>query len=179
MDPLPLTVIALAMAMLFATAAFGKWRDQAGFRAILAGYRLLPQWSLGPAVTMIPLAEAAVALLWLLPPARIAASAASAALLLLYASALAVNLLRGRTDMSCGCRFGGTDRISWWLVARNLLLCGAAVTAGLPAGARALGPADYGVAVMAALAAVLLYLCMHQLAGNAAVAARAAALRRS
>ena len=50
-----------------------------------------------------------------------------AILLLLFAAAMAVNLRRGRADIDCGCALGLLkERISWPLVARNLVLAAAA-----------------------------------------------------
>ncbi|WP_289141256.1 MauE/DoxX family redox-associated membrane protein [uncultured Brevibacillus sp.] len=44
-------------------------------------------------------------------------------LLILYSVAIAINLLRGRRDISCGCGgVAGNHPISWLLVLRNLLL---------------------------------------------------------
>lgn len=44
-------------------------------------------------------------------------------LMLIFSVAMAINLVRGRTDLSCHC--GGTigdHRISWWLIGRNGLM---------------------------------------------------------
>lgn len=68
----------------------------------------------------IPLAELVAGLglisgLLLLP-----ATILSLGLLLLFSGAIAVNLVRGRRDLSCHCAGAlGNHRISWWLIGRN------------------------------------------------------------
>lgn len=51
-------------------------------------------------------------------------------LLLMYSIAIAINLLRGRNHISCGCGgLAGDQVLSWWLVARNILLFASALYA--------------------------------------------------
>lgn len=166
-DPVPGLAMALCLAALFAAAAFGKLADLAAFRAVLAGYRLVPQPLLVSLAAAIPAVEAALAVAWLAPALRPDAAVLSSVLLGVYAAAVAVNLWRGRAGISCGCSFGGGDRLSWWLVARNGVLVLAAVLAGVTPSDRALGAFDYAVAAAIATAAALLYLAAQQLIGNA------------
>lgn len=49
----------------------------------------------------------------------------SITLVIMYTSAIIINLLRGRRDISCGCGgIVGNDLLSWWLVLRNMFLLG-------------------------------------------------------
>jgi hypothetical protein len=165
-DPLPATVIAFCLAVLFASAAGAKLLDIGRFRDVLAGYRVLPPRIVPVFAWLVPTLEALLALGWLAQPG-LTVAASSAALLSIYAAAIAVNLLRGRTDISCGCSFGNTDRVSWWLVARNSLIALAALGPGVPTQAgRALQATDYLVAGAATLAAIVLYLAGRQLMAN-------------
>ena len=52
------------------------------------------------------------------------AAVGTAALMLVYAMAMAINLLRGRAWIDCGC--GGGESLSWLLVARNGIFAAAA-----------------------------------------------------
>jgi hypothetical protein len=94
----------------------------------------------------------------------------------MYGGALAVNLLRGRRQIDCGCGLsgaaGGEQPLSWWLVARNVVLALLAVIAGLPQSGRELGFFDALTLAAATLAAVLLYAGSSQLIRNGALAAR-------
>jgi hypothetical protein len=90
----------------------------------------------------------------------------------MYAAAIAINLRRGRAHISCGCGFGGASGgdqpLSWWLVARNLLLGALALLATLPATSRALGAYDWLTLALALAASGLLYAGASQLMRNGA-----------
>ena len=144
-DPAIGTLLSGAFALLFASAAFHKARHFAHFAAVFRAYRLVPPAL--PLAAFVPILELSVAAGLLLPVARPAAAVTGAALLLLYATAIGVNLLRGRHDLSCGC--GGPDErrpIAAWMVVRNLLLAtlargrGAAVGHAGAAGERISSP---------------------------------------
>jgi hypothetical protein len=175
-DPLFGTAIAIGLAGLLFSAAWHKVAFHAAFVAALGNYRLLPSWLVRPAAALLPVAEAALALGWLAGGRGRLVASATAALLLVYAAALAVNLLRGRRQIDCGCGFSGAagdeQPLSWWLVTRNVLLASLAGLAGLPDSGRNLGSFDGLTLVAATLAAVLLYAGASQLIRNAALAAR-------
>ncbi|MCC7464125.1 MAG: methylamine utilization protein MauE [Gammaproteobacteria bacterium] len=165
-----------ALALLFAHAAWHKWRALAHFGAQLAAYRLLPAWLLGMATLGIPLVEAGIALALLAPATRAAAAASGAALLLGYAVAMGINLGRGRRDLDCGCA-GPAERrpIAAWMVWRNILLGAVLLAVSQPWAARTLGPTDWltiggGLSVL-----VLLYAALERLLGQ--VLPRSAVLR--
>ena len=152
-DPAIGTLLAGAFALLFASAALHKVRDLALFAQILAAYRVLP--GAARLAWLVPLTEVLVGAGLLLPGTRAAAAAIGAGMLVLYALAMAVNLLRGRRELSCGC--GGPDDrrpIGAWMVWRNLLLAGALALVTLPWTIRPLQALDFltvaaGVAVTA------------------------------
>lgn len=109
----------LFAAGLFASAALHKLRTFTEFTGFMAGYRLLPRVVVPAAAAVIVLAEI-VAVAGALSASSLTAFLPGA-LLLLYAGAMGVNLLRGRRDIDCGC--GGTPMpLSWSLVLRNGLL---------------------------------------------------------
>jgi hypothetical protein len=142
------------------------------FRAVLLDYRLLPAALVPLAAWTVAAAELLIGMLWFAGgtvPALVTASA-TAALLATYALAVAINLLRGRVHISCGCGLSGSgnERLSWALVWRNGVLVLAAIAAAVPATTRELQWLDY-VTLLAALGAItLIYVGSAQLLGNAA-----------
>jgi hypothetical protein len=140
-DPAIGTLLAGTFALLFASAALHKVRDLAVFAEVLRAYRVLPQ---GLAVSWaLPLLEGLIAAGLLLPATRRAAALAGALLLVLYALAMALNLHRGRRDLSCGCgSFAERRPIAPWMVGRNVILCVALAGPAFPWSARTLEPVD-------------------------------------
>jgi len=121
-----MTVLVLAarvfLAAWFAASVAHKLRDTAGFVTTVDQYRLLPRMLAAPAAFAITGAEvlAIGGLLWL--PSALGPVVA-VLLLGLFALAMAINLLRGRREIACGCSLGtAADTIGWGLVARNGLL---------------------------------------------------------
>jgi len=155
MDPAIDTALRLALALLFLAAAWHKLRDPRGFRVALADYRLLPAATTSAVAALLVTAEVAAAVLLLVATPRAAGPLLGAALLALYAGAVAVNLLRGRRHIDCGCGAGGAT-LTWSLVARNAILLAAALACLTSPRARALGWVDAlsVVGTVAALAAL-------------------------
>jgi hypothetical protein len=138
-DPVVQGALHAGAALLFGAAAFHKLRDPAGFRASLAGYRLLPARALPMVAAGLALAELALAAGCLAPATAPAACLAGAVLVVAYAGAVAANLARGRRAIDCGCGGpGGRRPLSGGLVVRNVVLAALLVLAALPAGARSL-----------------------------------------
>jgi hypothetical protein len=118
----------LFMAVVFAVAAIGKMREWNAFEGVVANYRLLPAFAVRPVAYLLPPVELAVAGA-LLSGAAAWPEIAAAVLLCLFAVAMAVNLLRGRRHIDCGCYSSALKQsLRWALVCRNvlmaLLLCG-------------------------------------------------------
>lgn len=169
MDASPLLAAAAGFALLLGTAAWRKLGALEAFAALAEDYRLLPRWLLAPAALVIALAEAVLALLWLAAPwfrdAAWLAGTGTAALMLVYASAMAINLLRGRAWIDCGC--GAGESLSWMHVMRNALFAALAVTPlALPASGW--GWTDAAFAALLLGVAAALHLASNALLGNAA-----------
>jgi uncharacterized membrane protein YphA (DoxX/SURF4 family) len=176
LDPGVGYLLLIALGLLFAHAAWHKWRGLARFREQLAAYRLLPGALLGPFGVAVPLAESAIALLLLPPMTRPWAAAVGAALLLGYAAAMAINLGRGRRDLDCGCAGPAVRRpIAAWMVWRNALLSALLLVASQPLSARTLSGSDLLTVGGGLLALVLLYGALERLLGQ--IMPRGAALR--
>jgi hypothetical protein len=128
--------IRVLVALLFLTAAAGKFRHRQVFRGVVANYRLLSESAVPVFALLLPPVEAAVAAALLFAPSPWPAMSA-AALLVLFAVAMAINIRRGRRNIDCGCFQSALKQtLSWILVARNgglaLLL---AIPAIVPEGA--------------------------------------------
>ncbi len=138
-DPVIARTLRVALAFLFANAAWHKWRDRAAFSATLSEYRMLPARSIAPVSIALASAETAIAAALPWPGLVVAACLGATGLLALYSVAIATNLVRGRRWIDCGC-LGPNARqpLSERLVVRNLLLMTATVVAALPEGTRAL-----------------------------------------
>jgi hypothetical protein len=177
MDPALGILVSCAFALLFAHAAWHKWREQQRFAATLAAYRLLPGWLTAAGGYLVPSVETAIAVLLLVPRARPLAALTGTVLLLTYGLAIGVNLRRGRRDLDCGCT-GPADRrpIAAWMIWRNLVLAmvlGANVAAW---GDRPIGRIDALTILAGLVAIVLVYATVDRLVGQ--VMPRTAALRR-
>ena len=115
--------ISLILATTFLLSGVAKLRS-GRFVADLANYRILPAHAVVRVATMVPYLEVALAALLLTLPTSPVPVFLAAAALTIFAAAMIVNLVRGRT-IACGCR--GSDKpISWTLAAANLILASVA-----------------------------------------------------
>ncbi|WP_297514413.1 MauE/DoxX family redox-associated membrane protein [uncultured Caulobacter sp.] len=107
--------------LLFGAAAFGKIRHHVAFQGVFENYRLTPPFATPVLAYGLIGAEALVALSLLTGLGLTAGALGAMALLGLFALAIAINLVRGRDDIDCGC-FQSTLRqqLSWAHVVRNL-----------------------------------------------------------
>ena len=159
--------LAMALSLLFLSAALHKLKHGARFDAVLGAYRLLPAPLLTPARKTLATAEGLLALALLVPATWPVAGPAAAALLIAYGLAMAINLSRGRRHIDCGC--GETPHsLSGALLLRNALLAAAALALVLPTATRSLGIVDYLIIAMACTALTLLYVTFEALDRSAA-----------
>lgn len=121
--------------LVLARALLHKLTARTEFQATLSEYHLLPVgWSAAVAILLMVLETLALAAI-IAPAYRQAGAILAGGLLGLYSVAIAVNLLRGHASIDCGCGSAG-QQLSWFLVARNLLLiagCACIVTCDMPA----------------------------------------------
>jgi len=171
-DPLLPTAIAFGFAVLFVAAAWHKLSARGRFEAILRDYRLLPEFLVRPVALLMPVVELTLALGWMSDLSTRVTALASAALLATYAFAMAINLMRGRVYIDCGCGFGASageePALSSSMVARNIILIGLALLPLVPATGRDLGITDFVVVLASVLTAILLYAGSGQLIKNRA-----------
>ncbi len=144
---------------MFLVAGIDKLRHRALLPGVIANYRLLPAALVAPAAALLPPAELALAaglMVGLVTGNLLWPALAAAALLLLFAAAMAINIVRGRRHIDCGCGHAGLrQRLGWGQVARNIVLA----LLLLPALAGA-GPLAAGDLAVAAAGGITLYLLM-------------------
>ena len=123
-----LIALRMLLALVFLVAGAGKLGHREELEGVIANYRVLPRplagalsYVLGPVEVLIGLALLGGAI------ASPVAELAAAAVLLVFAGAMGINLLRGRSHIDCGC-FRGTLRqtLRRALVVRNVVLAAAA-----------------------------------------------------
>jgi uncharacterized membrane protein YphA (DoxX/SURF4 family) len=165
-DPAIGALLAGAFALLFVSAALHKLLDLARFAEVFRAYAVVPA-PLARLAPLVPLLELTVGAALLAGGSRPGAAAAGAALLVVYASAIGINLGRGRRDLTCGCG-GPNDRrpIAAWMVWRNLLLAGLLSLAHLPWAQRPMGAADALTIGAGTAVAALLYMSLDGLLGR-------------
>ncbi|WP_251864506.1 MauE/DoxX family redox-associated membrane protein [Achromobacter sp. Marseille-Q4962] len=158
-DPVLIHAASAALACVLLLGAVEKLRDPQRYAAAVAAYGILPALAGRPFAYAFVLAETLAGALLLAPSTRAGAAWLALAVLAVATAALAVNLLRGRRDIDCGC--GGPAShgmgLSWWLVARNAVLACWALPALTHGAARALQGADAAAVAGLTLSAVGLY----------------------
>lgn len=170
LDPVFDIAIRGALTTLLLVAAWHKLRDPIGFWQAVSGYQLLREKLEQPVARLIPLMEIALAFSLVVFPASPLPIVAAMALWLLYGSAIAVNLLRGRTELYCGCGGIGADQtIHWGLVLRNGVLTLVTGLLLFPGMIRELVWFDYAAAGFACLLLLLIYATVEHLLRNAAL----------
>jgi hypothetical protein len=167
LDPAIGYLIVAGIALLLASAAAHKLRDLARFTAVFAAYHVLPEAPARRVAWIIPCIELGIALALCWEPSRCAALVSAIAMLIAYASAMAVNLRRGRRDLDCGCGTARSRRpIADWMVWRNLLLASVLGIAALPWAQRPFGVTDLLTVVGGLMVGATLYAAVDRLLGD-------------
>ena len=110
----------------FLHAGVQKIRHHDLLVGVISNYRVIPQALAPLASWLLPPLELLLALALLIPSSWSALTAAG--LLLLFTTAIIINLLRGRSFIDCGCfQSGLRQELGWELVWRNGVLVAIAV----------------------------------------------------
>ena len=166
-DPVIPIISSLLLSYIFVVAGLHKWQDIAEFKTTLTNYQIVPDSLLGGFSYIVPVLEIVCGVTLLLPPTSVFAAFLAATLLLMYIFGIAINLLKGRRSIDCGC--GGTEQkqsISEWLIIRNgllLVMCYCVTASVLP---RELLWFDWIVVLLAAVIGGLFYNILNQLLVN-------------
>lgn len=170
LDPVTTSALSAVLSVIFLTGAWQKLRDLALFQANIDNYRLLPDSLAWPAAILLTLWELAAGAMVLFDPVRTAGAVLAIGLLSVVTTAVVINLLRGRTEIDCGCgSLGGhvgDQTLSWGLAARNAVLAIAALLALREDAARALVWVDYLSVAGGTLGLLGLYVTANQLMAN-------------
>lgn len=165
-DPVIALGLVLLLGWVLLDAGLGKLRDVALTAAHIDDYRLLPDGAGAWLARPLAVFEVALAVLLLLPFARVPALLCAAAIIGAYGVAITVNLLRGRRDIDCGCGgVGQSQRLSVALPLRNAFLVAAALLAAASPGV----PSHWSgwlFALLCAAVAALLYASVNGLLAN-------------
>ena len=146
--------IRVAAALVFTSAGAAKIGARARFRAAVFEYRILPGWMVPGVALLLPPMEVLLGLTLLLPRYIGISSVAAALLLLVFATAMAINLSRGRKTIDCGCSLSsGGQRIHSTMVIRNV-----SMAAALLVGAMVPFPETAVLAMTACCAGAVLFL---------------------
>ena len=166
-DPAINLVAALVLSYVFVLAGVHKCRAPAEFATTLANYRILPEGLTRQCVYLLPVVEIMTGVALLIPATARTAAFSAGTLLCMYIAAIAINLLRGRRNIDCGC--GGPAQkqtISEWMIARNGLLLFLAFAAGTQAMPRTLLWFDWLIIILATATGCLFYNIINQLLVN-------------
>lgn len=167
-DPAVGYLLAIALTTIFAWSGALKLTDIEMFEGAVANYRLIPRRIEQAVAAAVPLCECAGAAGLLFASTRPLAAAALLLLLCLFSGAIAINLIRGRTNIDCGC-FGPTLRqdLSVWLLGRNALLMLLAAVVAAPAAVRPIEWIDSVTIAVGAATLLTLYASANYALGNA------------
>ena len=166
-DPIILVTCSLILSYVFVVASVHKWQNLDGFKSTIVNYQILPEGMSGAFVFSIPAVELICGIALLNPYSASLGALVAAILLLMYIIAIAINLLRGRRTIDCGC--GGTEQkqaISEWLIFRNGILLFFAYAVITNVQTRELGWLDWIVVLLATATGCLFYNIVNQLLVN-------------
>lgn len=113
-------------------AGVPKARDRTRTTRSVRGFQLLPDSAASVVGTVLPWLEIVLGVVLIVGVANLVAGIAAAALFAAFFLALAVNLVRDRRDLDCGCfAFGaGSDEVAhirWWHAVRTAVFALTAV----------------------------------------------------
>ena len=113
----------ICLGLIFLTAAAQKFSHWRILPAVIANYRLLPRRLVAPASALLPPVELILGVTLLAGFAQGWTALAAMVLLALFATAMAINLHRGRSTIDCGCGQSFLKQtLDWSLIARNAVL---------------------------------------------------------
>jgi len=166
MDPVLLWSGAIALSLLFLSAGLHKIRSPEYYRDLIVRYVRLPLALAGAAGFMAGVIEICTGLLLLLPATRILGAWWAVGLLLAYFFLMTAGLVRG-LDMDCGCSGPlGSQKLSGWLLFRNLILTMMAWLLTIPSSSRLTGAIDIVIVLCASVVLIAIYLSFEQLLSN-------------
>jgi Methylamine utilisation protein MauE len=116
----------VAIGSILLLSGSAKLIDRKGFVSVVRGYEILPNYAVPTFAAALPVIEVLVAVALLSrmvvdSPLNAWAGFVAVCLFAMFGIAITVNLIRGRTEISCGC-FGNTSqKLTWGLVGRSTI----------------------------------------------------------
>jgi len=167
-DPAISWTVSLALALVFGASTTIKFVEFSEFRGALENYRIVPERLSLPAAVIVPISELGAAIGMLTPRVHAAAAMLLIFLLAIFTVAIALNMMRGRLYIDCGC-FGPMLRqpLSNWLLVRNGVLMLLGLVALMPNDARVMTWLDVVTITLGASTMVILYGAANYLLANA------------
>jgi hypothetical protein len=148
-------IVRLGLGILLTFSGLQKGLHARAFRFDRARYTLVPDSIASVAAWTLLGLEPALGVFLLVGYRWRVALILTALLLLLFAAAVTIELLRGRT-MECGCFIAGSGEISWTLPVRNLCAAGAAAASTLVSSSTEASSATMPLAATITAASLLL-----------------------
>ena len=168
LDPVLIHIASAVLGAIFLAGALDKFKDRHLFIGVVQAYGLLPVPLVVVFAFLVASAELGIGLALWVPASWPAAQVAGIGLLAVVTAAVVINLLRGRTELSCGCGGASADQqLSWSLVARNAALASLLLSATAMPVARELSVLDYGTIALGTCVGFGLYAALNQLLANA------------
>lgn len=168
------------LVIVFLGASVNKLRSLELFEGVVYNFRLLPEKLVTPVAYSLPILELVVAAAMAVPATRNYSGWTAVVLLGVFTLAVAINLLRGRREIDCGCFSSGQgssdlkQMLSWWLVLRNMALVGLALwVAAVPA----VAPAGTGIEWLLGTVTAIIVAIFYVTATRLSIAARYHAAR--
>jgi|TARA_B110001450_G_C17664480_1_gene498867 hypothetical protein len=160
-------IAALSLSYVFADSALHKFSSPQYFRAALDNYRVVPKLLLRPLGHSLPLIEVALAIGLLIPSMRGVTLLGMAFLLSAYTAGMAINILRGRADIDCGCSGPmQAEGLSPWLLARNVIFLFMVAWVEFRSESLPSNVSTWFLALGGTVVLVLFYQSLHQLGAN-------------
>ncbi|KQW76042.1 hypothetical protein ASC89_24330 [Devosia sp. Root413D1] len=150
--------------LIFARAALHKLGDFTTFTGFVADYQVVSERQVAPVSMALAAAEVVVVATAFLPGLQPLGSVVAIGLYLLYATAIGLNVARGRDRVECGCG-GAVQPLSWTLVARNFVLAAIAAI-GLAGPISALSVAEAVTAIVSGFTLFVGYQLVEQIMAN-------------
>lgn len=111
--------------LILLSSSFGKIRNFKEHIHSIREYKILPNNTVQVFAYLDVAVESIVGLTLLIGYFQREMATVASVLIIIYTSAIIINLLRGRRDLDCGCKGAvGSHSISWKLVLRNCILMG-------------------------------------------------------
>lgn len=167
LSALPATMATLFLSYLFVVGGCQKLSDLGSFQHAVGEYKVLPAGWSGPMARLISGVEVLAGLALLIPITRLPALIVIAVLLAAYTAAIALNILRGRADLDCGCAGPGQEQtINVWLLVRNAVLLTMVLLSASVSAIAAPGLLGWSLAFLGATLTALIYHTVNQLIAN-------------